>query len=325
MTKLIKPYGELAPIEASGYKTTAMKAAIIPRPFLGKPPNGFPARLGCYAAFLLIGLAGPLVLVASARPGNSQSGGGALSASPVLSNATYRVHTGDGAYRIAKRFATTIPLLQAANPGVDLSRLKPGQELGLPPAPVARNAHLEETPKNSLNRATVTVGSGDTAAAVAKRFGVTDQQLQAANSCVDLTRLQAGQVLLIPGQGWRCQERTNSTFSATHQQLRLTVELVNESGTPRLLSWQRERNQLWSLTYYAGSPGTHFTCDVIRKALINVRTGKVLADVVLRYEHPQGAGQLPAAPIWTWTPNALIIRDPEAGGDPVTISSSGMN
>ena len=297
MTKRIKPYGELAPTEASGYKTAAMKAATIPRPLLSKPPNGFPACLGCYAAFLLIGLAGPLVLVASARPGNTQSGGDARSASPGLSNATYRVHAGDGAYRIAKRFATTIPLLQAANPGVDLSRLKPGQELGLPPAPVARKVHLEEATKNSLDRATV----------------------------ADLTRLQAGQALLIPGQGWSCQERTNSTFSATHQQLGLTVELTNESGTPRLLSWQPERNQLWSLTYYAGSPGTHFTCDVIRKALINVRTGKVLADVVLRYEHPQGAGQLPAAPIWTWTPNALIIRDPEATGDPVTISSSGMN
>ena len=123
--------------------------------------------------------------------------------------------------------------------------------------------------------------------------------------------------------GWRCYQ-TNDTFLATHKELSLSVELVSQSGTPRVLSWQQERGDLWSLTYYAGSPGTHFICDVIRRALINVRTRQALVDEVFRYENPLGEGTLPAAPTWTWTTNALIIRDPESGNAPVTIPMNGM-
>jgi len=110
-----------------------------------------------------------------------------------------------------------------------------------------------------------------------------------------------------------------------HKSLGLRVELVSETGTPHLIKWQPERTNLWSLTYYAGSRGTNYTFDVIRKALFNVRTHQVLADAVWHYEHLNGPGQLPPQPTWVWTTNALIISDPlKENTPPVKIPISAM-
>ncbi|HWQ91493.1 MAG TPA: LysM peptidoglycan-binding domain-containing protein [Clostridia bacterium] len=165
---------------------------------------------------------------------------------------------------------------------------------------------------NRLAWAPRTVQPGDTLYSLARKFGVTRQQIQAANPEIEWEKLQAGRTILIPGYGWSLSESTNSSVFAAHKQLGLSVQLVNEnaSATPdpdarvtneisgsalKLLSWQPERDNLWSLTYLAGAPGAFPTFEVIRKALINVRTREVLADEVFKYE-TDGNGFVPDAP-----------------------------
>ena len=293
-------------------------------PIARGPVSGEPAAVWRHGA-MLIGLAG---FAAMASPEQSVTNRVAqVASSTISSNATYRVRAGDTLERIARGHFTTSRKLQTANPGVDPKHLRIGLVLVVPvgderpqPRLQAENAAVVK----ALALAPWAVQSGDTVQSLTKQFGVTTRQVQDANPTTDCGRLKAGQTLLIPGYGWGCYADSNSVFSATHRQLNITVELGNESGTPRLLSWQQEREQLWSLTYYAGSPGTQYTFDVIRKALINVRTRKVLADKVFHYQNLSGNGELPDQPEWTWTTNALIIRDTESGRGPVTIPMSGM-
>ena len=191
--------------------------------------------------------------------------------------------------------------------------------------------------KPPLSLAPWTVQAGDTGAALAKRFGSTIKQLQAANPHANWKRLQVGQTLLIPGYGWHLLESTaNHALLATNCQSGLAVSLVNENdnangdlksisgSAPELIHWQQERDQLWSLTYLAGAPGKFPPFDIVRKALINRRTRQLVADVVFQYQ-TENHGFLPASPTWTWTTNALIITDPlKDNAPPVRISISVM-
>ena len=191
--------------------------------------------------------------------------------------------------------------------------------------------------KVPLTLAPWTVQAGDTGAALAKRFGGTVKQVQAANPHTNWKRLQIGQTLLIPGYGWHLLESVaNHTLLATNHQSRLAVSLVNENddangdpksisgSAPELINWQQERDQLWSLTYLAGAPGKFSTYDIVRKAFVNRRTRQLVADVVFQYQ-TENHGFLPAAPTWTWTTNALIITDPlKDDAPPVRIPFSAM-
>jgi LysM repeat protein len=134
---------------------------------------------------------------------------------------TYTVKSGDTLAGIAARFGVSLDDLRAANPNVNASALSVGQSIKLPagtagqptapanppgpaatdtPPPPADTATPEPAPTStpsSLGQ-TYTVQSGDIPVAIAEKFGITVEELLAANPGVDPRGLHAGDILVIP-------------------------------------------------------------------------------------------------------------------------------
>ncbi|HYM14623.1 MAG TPA: LysM peptidoglycan-binding domain-containing protein [Dehalococcoidia bacterium] len=139
------------------------------------------------------------------------------------SQSSYTIKSGDTLAGIAAKFGVSLADLRAANPGIDPARLTVGAAVKLPPqtagapvtpapatappasatpaapAPTARPATATPAPTTptSLGQ-TYTVQSGDIPETIAAKFGITVAALLAANPGVDPTKLQVGQVLIIP-------------------------------------------------------------------------------------------------------------------------------
>lgn len=103
------------------------------------------------------------------------------------------VRPGDTLWLLAQRYGTTVSAITAANPQItDPNRLQVGQKIcipraGAPPPPVQPGER------------TYVVQPGDTLWNIARRFGVSLDQLIAANPQIsDPNRLQPGQVIRIP-------------------------------------------------------------------------------------------------------------------------------
>lgn len=146
--------------------------------------------------------------------GNVSAGGGP----------TYTVRSGDTLDAIATRFNISLDDLRAANPGLDPALLSVGDVVRLPqgveaapatatpgttdaatpttePAPEPTDTPEpppEPTSTPSSLGQTYTVKSGDIPETIAAQFGITTQELLAANPGVNPTNLQVGQVLIIP-------------------------------------------------------------------------------------------------------------------------------
>lgn len=125
---------------------------------------------------------------------------------PVLpGGATYTVQAGDNPSSIADRFGTTMEAIIQANDIVDPTRLEVGQVLIIPGAGsgdgqvLGTTAEPPRTPEPS-GEGTYTVQAGDNASNIADRFGITLDELAAANDTTinDLRSLSVGDVLTIP-------------------------------------------------------------------------------------------------------------------------------
>jgi len=138
----------------------------------------------------------PVILGASQVP----SGGGS----------TYTVQDGDTFSSIAAQFGITTEELMAANSITDPLALLVGQELTIPGAsapPQATNptpAAPEPTeppaqePPDTTGGQTYTVQEGDFPESIAAQFGITAEELMAANGITDPASLHVGDVLTIP-------------------------------------------------------------------------------------------------------------------------------
>ncbi len=82
----------------------------------------------------------------------------------------------------------SVAQLTAANPGVNPGALRPGQTLSIPSS--------EQTP---VSGHTYTVRPDDTLWDIATNYGLTVDDLLAANPGVDPRRLMVGQELQVPG------------------------------------------------------------------------------------------------------------------------------
>jgi LysM repeat protein len=118
---------------------------------------------------------------AASAPASAQ---GILAASAA--GRTYQVVAGDTGASIANRLGITFDQLAAANPGVNWNNLQIGQSLNIPGAGGGGGVQR------------YSVVAGDTGFAIAQRFGVTFDQLSAANPGVNWNNLSIGQVLNIP-------------------------------------------------------------------------------------------------------------------------------
>jgi LysM repeat protein len=112
---------------------------------------------------------------------------------PAPAGAEYVVVKGDS---LAKN-GVKLKALQAANPGVVPTKLKPGQKLVIPAGGAASADATAPVAAATGDGASYTVKSGDTLTKIAKAHGVKVKALEAANS-LSTTKIHVGQKLIIP-------------------------------------------------------------------------------------------------------------------------------
>lgn len=111
---------------------------------------------------------------------------------PECPGRLYTIQAGDTFIGIARRFGYTLDALLAVNPGVDPDRLQIGQSVCLPPSPGGG-------PFPCFGGTIYQVQTGDSLSSIARRFGLTLQQLLAANPDIkDPNYIQVGQAICIP-------------------------------------------------------------------------------------------------------------------------------
>lgn len=128
--------------------------------------------------------------------------------SPVLQGETYVVQAGDSPASIAARFDTTAEAIMEANGITDPTRLEVGQVLTIPGVASAEESAVvdatrepEATPTPATEeQTTYTVQEGDIPETIAAQFGITAEELMAANGITDPTSLDIGQELVIPAR-----------------------------------------------------------------------------------------------------------------------------
>ena len=105
---------------------------------------------------------------------------------------------------IGQKYKVGYQAIAAANPGVDPSRLNIGQKIKVPP-PRTLVANARTSPglatgtPDASGEKTHTVKSGDRLYDLAKTYGVTVKQIQAANN-LSTTQIRVGQKLKIPSR-----------------------------------------------------------------------------------------------------------------------------
>lgn len=108
----------------------------------------------------------------------------------------YTVVRGDTMGAIAKRNGVTLSALRNANPGVEPSRIRPGQKLQIP-APVMSNTAGGAASAQNGSGNIYTVKAGDNLGKIARQHGISLSDLRAANN-LNTSRINVGQKLKIP-------------------------------------------------------------------------------------------------------------------------------
>jgi murein DD-endopeptidase MepM/ murein hydrolase activator NlpD len=211
------------PPQADGpqaHPTVGVEQSVLP------PPSGAkvaPTKKSSSGAMLDRGVHGsrPLVLLADWRPGQDSVGlylaaahrKAAAKPAPdaaAAEPATVTVNEGDTLASIAKAHATTIDDLAKANGLKSPYRLAVGQTLKLPGAAASDEAPPETKTKSKKAPAdkpepasaapeTATVAKGDTLAAIARKSGVSIDDLARLNGLKKPYRLKVGQTLTLSG------------------------------------------------------------------------------------------------------------------------------
>lgn len=131
---------------------------------------------------------------AAATSSAGQSSGGTTGGATAGGGATtYTVQSGDTLGVIARRFGTTVAELVRINNLANPDALQVGQKLTVP----GSGGAAVSVPTAGQGKS-YTVQRGDTLLSIARRFGLTVKQLQAANNISNPDRIYPGQVLTIP-------------------------------------------------------------------------------------------------------------------------------
>jgi peptidoglycan endopeptidase LytE len=129
-----------------------------------------------------------------AAASGSQSSGGTTGGATAGGTGSYTVQAGDTLGAIARRFGTTVTELVRLNNITNPDALKVGQQLVVPGSGGGAAVNVPAAGQGK----SYTVQRGDTLLSIARRFGLTVKQLQAANNISNPDRIYPGQVLTIP-------------------------------------------------------------------------------------------------------------------------------
>jgi LysM repeat protein len=122
---------------------------------------------------------------------------------PEAAGAEYVVVKGDSFAKIAKKNGVSVKAIQAANPGVEPTKLKVGQKLSIPAsaggaaAPAMTGGPAAAGP--GTGGEAYTVKSGDTLTKIAKAHGTTVKAIKAASNMAT-DHIKVGQKLTIPAK-----------------------------------------------------------------------------------------------------------------------------
>lgn len=108
----------------------------------------------------------------------------------------HKIKQGESFSTLAKDYGVTVKAIQAANPGVDSSRLKIGQVVKVPPKTAAAPANGGTAPAGETAD-TYTVKSGDSLSKIASDHKTTVKELQKLNN-LPTTQIKVGQKLKVP-------------------------------------------------------------------------------------------------------------------------------
>jgi LysM repeat protein len=131
---------------------------------------------------------------AAAGAAATSSAGQSSGATTGGGTTSYTVQSGDTLGAIARRFGTTIAELVRINNLANPDALQVGQKLTVPGSGGGAAVSVPTAGQGK----TYTVQRGDTLLSIARRFGLTVKQLQAANNISNPDRIYPGQVLTIP-------------------------------------------------------------------------------------------------------------------------------
>jgi LysM repeat protein len=118
---------------------------------------------------------------------------------PEVAGTEYVVVKGDSFAKIAKKNGVSVKAIQAANPGVEPTKLKVGQKLSIPASSGGASAITGAPVSTGSGVAgeTYTVKSGDSLTKIAKAHGTTVKAIKAENN-LNTDHIKVGQKLKIP-------------------------------------------------------------------------------------------------------------------------------
>ncbi len=117
----------------------------------------------------------------------------AIDTKPVTQDSTYTVKSGDSIERIARNHGTTASALAKLNDLKEASIIQPGQKLKVP----GKTAVADQQPAPAKESRTHTVSAGETFFKISMKYGVTVDELIAANPSVNHKSLRVGQKIKV--------------------------------------------------------------------------------------------------------------------------------
>lgn len=198
------------PVVAPATGITSTTPITVPTDTSGVPASPTPSTQASTSVTPTLGLpSGVFSQLPPLNPTTSAPAASAATTTPSSSVAllstgptTYTVQWGDWLSKIARQFGVTNEAIIAANPRMNPNLLLPGQVLNIPgPGGTTPTPGATPTSTPGGGPTTYTVQRGDWFYAIARKFSVTVEALQAANPGVNPNFVFPGQVLNIPGSG----------------------------------------------------------------------------------------------------------------------------
>ena len=124
--------------------------------------------------------------------------------SPISGARIYHVKTGDSSTKVAAQFGVTVAELEEVNGAKNVATLRVGQILNIPKAKPVAAKKSEDAPKVAATAKatpkTYVVAKGDSPAGIARKLGVSQDELLKLNNIEDPKKLQIGQTLKVPAK-----------------------------------------------------------------------------------------------------------------------------